>query len=297
MVLESLTNPIKAAKKPIHMFFLGIVYSSVAILLSLWIFKDQASLVMVFLTVLATVPLIYNTIKLEEKKDKTSLTEKSLLKEHSKVIIFLSALFIGFVISFALWFTFLPPELAQTTFKTQISTINIINTQITSDAVLSTGGVTNEITSSITSGTLFSRIFLNNLKVLIFCLLFSFFYGAGAIFILTWNASVISAAVGTFIRNNLSLYAAQSGFLKLGGYFQVFSIGLLRYFIHGIPEIMAYFIGGLAGGIVSVAVIKHDFNGENFNKIMYDAAGLSLIAIAMLFVAALIEVWITPVLF
>ena len=296
MVLESLTNPIKAERKPIHLFFIGIVYSSVAILLSLWIFKDQASLVMVFLTVLATVPLIYHTIKLEERKDKTSLQEKGLLREHSKAITFLTFLFIGFVVSFAAWFIFLPAALTQTTFQTQISTINTINIQITSGSIL-TGQASNQITSSITSTTLFGRILSNNIKVLIFCLLFSFFYGAGAIFILTWNASVISTAIGTFIRNNLGAYATQSGFLKVGAYFQIFSIGLLRYFLHGIPEIVAYFVGGLAGGIISVAVINHDFGGENFHKIMYDAIGLSLIAVGMLFVAAIIEVWITPVLF
>jgi len=296
MVLESLTTPVSAERKPLQMFFIGIVYSSVAILLSLWIFKDQASLVMVFLTVMACVPLIYHTIRLEEKKDKTPLTEKSLLKEHSRAIMFLTFLFVGFVISFAMWFTFLPTQLTQATFQTQIATINTINTQITSGTVIS-GEATNKITSNITSTTLFSRILLNNIKVLIFCLLFSFFYGSGAIFILTWNASVISAAVGTFIRNNLGAYAVQSGFLKIGAYFQIVSIGLLRYFIHGIPEIIAYFIGGLAGGIISVAVIKHDFGGENFHKIMYDALSLSLIALALLFVAALIEVWITPALF
>ena len=51
-------------------------------------FKQHASLVMVFLTVLASVPLVYSTMKLEEKKDRIMKSEKSLLIEHSKALVF-----------------------------------------------------------------------------------------------------------------------------------------------------------------------------------------------------------------
>ena len=50
------------------------------------------------------------------------------------------------------------------------------------------------------------QIFSNNVRVMVFCILFAFLFGAGAIFILTWNASVIAAAIGSFIRNNLEVY-------------------------------------------------------------------------------------------
>ena len=69
MVLESILNPLKAERRPWEMFFIGFLYASVGILLSLWIFKDQASLIMVFLTVMACLPIVYNTMKLEEAKD------------------------------------------------------------------------------------------------------------------------------------------------------------------------------------------------------------------------------------
>ena len=94
--------------------------------------------------------------------------------------------------------------------------------------------------------SLFTLIFFSNLKVLVFCILFAVLYGVGAIFILTWNASVIGTAIGNFIRLRLA---------ESSNYFYVASLGLLRYMIHGIPEILAYFIAGLAGGIISMA--KH----------------------------------------
>ena len=34
-----------------------------------------------------------------------------------------------------------------------------------------------------------------------FCLLFSLIYGSGAIFILTWNASVLGTAIGNYIKS------------------------------------------------------------------------------------------------
>ena len=58
MVLEMLISPRKAERTPWELFFLGLVYASVAVLLSMWIFQDDIGLVMVFLTVLACTYLI-----------------------------------------------------------------------------------------------------------------------------------------------------------------------------------------------------------------------------------------------
>ena len=87
------------------------------------------------------------------------------------------------------------------------------------------------------------------------------------------------------------------GLHKIGVYFSVFSFGLLRYFVHGVPEILSYFVGGLAGGIISVAVIKHDLYSDHREKILFDASELVLIAVGLLVVAAMLEVTVTPLLF
>jgi uncharacterized membrane protein SpoIIM required for sporulation len=168
-------------------------------------------------------------------------------------------------------------------FSIQQQTIIDINSEITGNAVAHIG--------------LFSKIFFNNIKVLIFCLLFSFVFGSGAIFILSWNASVIGVAIGNFFRSGINHYASTLGKMHVGHYFQVISLGLLRYAIHGIPEIFAYFVGGLAGGIISVAVIRHDFGTKNFEHILLDSTDLIILSVVFLVVAALIEVFVTPILF
>ncbi len=283
MVIENLVNPAKAEGRPWEMFFLGFLYASIAVFLSLWIFHDYASLVMVFLTVFASIPVVYTLIAIEEKKDTSGRSEISLLKEHSKALAVLVFLFLGYTVAFSLWFVVLPESTVTNMFNVQLETIRSINA----------GAVT-----SFSAGTGFvMQIFSNNIKVMIFCIMFAFLFGMGAIFILTWNASVIAAAIGTFIRNNVASYADAAGLGKLTGYFHIGSVGLMRYMIHGIPEILAYFTAGLAGGIISVAVIRHDFGSKNFNKILYDSMDLIVIAVLILFIAALIEVFITPVLF
>ncbi|MCH8328968.1 MAG: stage II sporulation protein M [Nanoarchaeota archaeon] len=283
MVLESLLNPLKAEKKPWEMFFIGFAYSSIAILLSLWIFKDQASLVMVFFTVMACLPIVYNTMKLEESKDLAISKERALLKEHNKAIVFLMFLFLGITLSFVTWYVFLPSESLNFVFDKQTATIQSINNQVSGQAYQ--------------QFSTFSRILLNNIRVLSFAVFFAFIYGAGAIFILTWNASVIGTATGNFIRSNISQYADVIGFEKFSSYFNVASIGLLRYILHGAPEIIAYFYGGLAGGIISVAIIKKHYKDEKFSHILFDVSELLVISMAFLLVAAFIEVYVTPILF
>lgn len=277
MVIESLINPFKAERAPWEMFFIGGFYSSVAILLSLWVFKPNASLVAVFLTVIACVPIMYGTMKLEEKKDMEIENEMILIKEHGRALSFFVFLFLGITLSFTFWYIFLPADITHTLFSVQSKTISDINTQITGQG--------------INQFTLFSKIFFNNVKVLIFCAIFAFIYGSGAIFILTWNASVIGTAMGNFVRSNLP--DAPNFF----HYFQITSLSLLRYMVHGIPEILAYFMGGLGAGIISIAIIKHDFKSKKFQHVLIDSADLLLLSLAVLFVAAVIEAFITPVLF
>ena len=288
MVLESLATPEKAEKKPWDLLFIGVMYAAIALFLAVWVFRDEASIVMVLLTVIACVPLMYNTLRYEEEKDTLITRQKTLLKEHGKALTFFVFLFLGFVLAFSLAYIFLPASIVEPTFKTQTDTIKSINSQVTGESI------TTEATGS---GNLWMQIFLNNVKVLLFCVFFAFFYGAGAIFILTWNASVISAAIGTFFREHISAYAGQLGFVHVAGYFHIYSLSLLRYFIHGIPEILAYFVGGLAGGIISVAVIKHEFGTQVFRRILLDSSNLVFLALFVLVIAATLEVYITPLFF
>jgi len=285
MVLESLIGAKEAEKTPMYVFLLGLLYASVATFLSLWIFRSEASLILVFLIVFASLPLIYKTLQFEANKDLFAKENTNLIMSHIRALRLFIYLFFGFVIAMSIWYVFLPSEIVYDLFSSQIATIEAINSNVV------------EVTGNITSWTFLSAIVMNNMKVLVLCILFSFFYGAGAIFILTWNASVISTAIGTFVRTNIARYAEVIGLAKVAGYFHIFSLGIVRYMTHGIFEILAYFVGGLAGGLISIAMLNKKFEGEHFKTILKDAIDLVILAVLIILIAGLIEVFITPLLF
>jgi uncharacterized membrane protein SpoIIM required for sporulation len=232
---------------------------------------------------MAGLPLFYNLTLMEEEKDLEGYQESWLLKEHGKAISAYMWLFVGMTVAFMLWYSVLPSDMSDGLFTAQKDTINALNGRATGFLSVDIG--------------LFNKIFLNNVRVLVFCVLFSFLYGAGALFILAWNASIIGAAMGNIIRSNVSTVADAIGMTAAAGHFQIVSYALLRYALHGVPEIAAYFVAGLAGGIISIAIIKHDMGTRKFEHVILDTADLLLIALLLTFIAGVLEVWVTPVFF
>jgi len=204
-----------------------------------------------------------------------------LMKEHSKALIYFMFLFMGFVVAFSFWYIVF--EDGNQNFRAQIETYCMINKPAHFSECVSEYGIeqVSKTTAFLTAKEKIVNIFVNNIYVLIFTLVFSLIFGAGAIFILAWNASVIAAAIGIFSKSEITNLP----------------LGLFRYMIHGIPEIGAYFAGALGGGIVSIAVIKHDVRSEKFWTILQDSLNLIILSVLLLFVAALIEVFVTPVFF
>jgi uncharacterized membrane protein SpoIIM required for sporulation len=278
MVLESLTGAEYAEKKPAEMFIVAFAYTTIAILLSLWVFAEYAGLTMVFFTVMAAIPLMIKLIVLEERKLFTRAHETT----HRATIPFFIFLFLGMVSAYTFFFTVLPEATVNQLFNIQISTIQSVNTNIVSQL------------SGQFFGDFFPLVILNNLKVMVFAVLFSFIYGSGAIFILTWNASVLGVAIGSLIREIVSATAASVGAVGVGTYFGAVSISFARYLIHGIPEIGAYFVAGLAGGIISVGVLRYQLFDENFMVVIKDALFLLIIAVILVLISGAIEVLISP---
>ena len=284
-MLEMLIKPKNAERHPWEMFFVGIFYASISVLLVNWIFSQDAVLakysgvLVVTFTVMLSLPFMYYLIKLEEKKDLVYSGMFRMMKEHSKALAALLWLFLGFVVAFSFWYIVLP---SQHSFSAQIETYCLINRPNNLDDCIKmyTEGKV-KATTFLTAKERVFAIFANNIYVLIFTLIFSLVFGAGAIFVLAWNASVIAAAIGIFTKSELS-------YLPLG---------VAKYMIHGLPEIAAYFIVAMAGGIVGIAVIRHDTKSDKFWNIMQDSLNLIILAVIVLFIAALIEVFITPALF
>ncbi|OYT53882.1 MAG: hypothetical protein B6U72_04660 [Candidatus Altiarchaeales archaeon ex4484_2] len=296
MVLESIVDPLKAEKTPRDMFYVGLIYSSIGLLLAYFTFGSQSSFASIFLTTIPLVVIMYKTLQLEEEKDEKLIhslqkrhrkthQETFLIKEHGKALSLFVALFLGMVVSYTFWYIILPVDMEENLFSFQINEIKRIR-------VISTAGDMTGFNQESTN-TLFT-ILENNFRVWVFCIIFSFLYGSGAIFILTLNASIVGVAIGIAIRNALIRYAPLGNIDFLYNYFGSFSISFC-YLIHGIPEISAYFLGALGGGIISVAVARHGvkIRGE-FIDVTIDSIDLVVLSAVILLLAGIIEVYMTP---
>ena len=275
-MFEMLLSPRRSERHPWEMLIIGLIYASISILMVHWIFsKDPvlsaySGIFTITFVVMFSIPYIYSTIKLEEEKDSQTNSSTRLLKEHSKAIMCFLWLFLGFIIAFAFFYIVLG---STDNYKAQIETYCSINNPNNYESCTYQHGVGKiRATGYAAKTSMIGGIFTNNLYVLMFTVIFSIVFCAGGIFILAWNASVISAAMVIFSKNDL--YSLP--------------LSLLRYMIHGLPEITAYFIGTLAGGIIGIAVIKKEFKTGNFWNILYDSLLLIICAIIILLIAALI---------
>lgn len=291
-MIESLINPKKMDKGPIKMFFIGMLYALLSLLIVKFGFSSDpvlvkySGMIVVTFCVMFSLPFMYFLITSEEDQDEHAEGFFGVWKAHSDAIFAFIFLFFGFIVAFSIFYIlFQDPNL----FNAQIETYCAINghggTQSCVDKYYSIiQGNSINTTGAATNVGRFLSIVENNIVVMIATLLFSLVFGAGAIFVLAWNASVISAAISLFAGSKLSGIPS----------------GLFRYMIHGFPEIAAYFITALAGGIFGVGILRSfrdGLNKQTVYKVIENSVILLFIALIILIIAGVMEVYLTPLFF
>jgi len=284
-MLEMLINPKSENQKPLKMLFVGILYGSLSLILVKMFFSGDAVLskysgmIVVTFCVMFSLPFMYYLIKREEAEDETVEGFWGVWRAHSDAMYAFMWLFLGFLIAFSMWNIILQDSRL---LNAQVEVYCMINSPGNiEDCATKYSFESLNLAGAATKPMRFVSILENNIYVMIFTLLFSFIFGAGAIFVLAWNASVIASAMGIFSNYELSSIP----------------LGLLRYMIHGFPEIAAYFITALAGGIFGVGAIRNGIFNKKFLKVVENSVILLFISIIILVVAALLEVYLTPLLF
>lgn len=279
-------NPRRLEKGPWKMLFVGIVYGSLSLLLVRWFFggdvvlSQYSGMIVVTFTVMFSLPFMYYIIKQEEAEDEQAFGFLSVWRVHKDAVFSFMWLFLGLIIAFSFWYIVLQDS---TLFNAQIETYCRINSpgnleNCVSNYYLSQQGSS---TGAATKQLRLLSIIENNIYVMIFTLILSLIFGAGAIFVLAWNASVIAAAIGVFTQYKVS----------------EIPLGIARYMIHGFPEIAAYFITALAGGIFGVGVIRNGVRSKKFLHVVENVVILLFIAIIIILFAAVVEVYFTPIFF
>ncbi len=239
-------------KKPWYGIAFGFLFASLGIIFAFLIFRTEPSFPAVFLTTLASAPLIVKIIKSERK-------EKSILRRHGKVIEVYFYLFFGMTIAFAFFSAFLPSEISNSIFSEQLNKFYT--------GYFTVGGFA-------INSNLFFEIVLNNLGLVLFFFILSLFYGSGSIFLLAWNSSILGVMWGNILKVSLSL---MNPFVFVKNVFFIFPFLL--------PEIEAYFLASVAGGIVSVNLD----NKKKLETAMNDSLVFLILSIVLIVVAGAIE--------
>ena len=270
MVLESMMNPKNAEDKPLHIFAISVIYTFVCVYLANAMFPAQASMLAIALVTIVFVPFFQKLFELEEEKeDRAARGQKNgnIFQRHWKSIKVFGVFFLGIIAAMSFIFIFTD---SSNIFQLQSETLQGFSASVTGQATDTYGQ--------------FTKFFFNNTQVMLLVFMLSAAFGAGAVFILVWNASVIAVYVGLIART-----FAENGLHSSVAYLFGVPVGLGTIALHGVPEIAAYFLAGLGGGILSVGVIKEKFGSREFNEIFFDALIFLVSAELLIVIAAWIE--------
>src|SRR3989344_1858328 len=124
---------------------------------------------------------------------------------------------------------------------------------------------------------------LDIVKIYVFFIL-ALLSGDGAIFLITWNASVWGTIFG-FTAKNAALFSGESHFL-------LFAVIMLVVFPHMIIEGLSYFMAAISGSIISKDVLLEEFASERFFEVFGFNLYLLLFGLVFLVVGALVETFV-----
>lgn len=276
--------PKKGERHPMELFFVGLLYSSLAFLIVKLVFSQDvvlsrsSGLLIVMFTSLLSIIFFFYALRLDEKTNIYDRSEKSAIIDDWKVLKMLLFLFLGFMVGFLVWQMVFPGQMA---FNSQMQTYCVMNKPLQYMDCLDSNGI-NSILGGVSGGldSSFLAVISNNIIVSMMILIFSLLFGAGVIFIIAWNASIIASVIA---------FSAKYSFANVPGWFG-------KFMIHGIPEIAGYFIVAMAGGITSIAVssyMRGKLSSDGIFRVMNRALWLVVIAIVILVIAALLEVYVS----
>ncbi|MGC8850731.1 MAG: stage II sporulation protein M [Candidatus Micrarchaeia archaeon] len=278
MVLESLLSPENAERNPWEVFFLAFVFVTVGVWATDFLGGNCKGMLVNALIAIPAVPVILNLFNYEERsiEEGERFLGSRTLARHLPVVVTMVLFFVGMIFAFTFWYLALPPQKAASIFGTQIEELKTVSGVF--------GGYATYATQASFQQA-FETIFLHNLGVLALIIAFSVLYGAGAVFVLIWNASIIGVFIGNFAKQFV-LHAAPEYSIIAG-----VSAGFLGLVPHGTFELVSYLLGALGAGILSSAIIRKSYEHKTFSKVTYDIAKLVAWAVVVLAIGAGIEAY------
>ena len=277
MVLEHIFPEDWLEKKGRYAFLLGVIYSVIGILIASILFPGDPALVAVAFTSLLLLPELYKIFSIEERQEslEQQVSFRNLWKDDIQVVRIYIFLFLGILLVYSLGTIVLPQLETNTLFREQLE----IRFGQGFAGQATAGGV-----EGIFSSSLFFGLLSNNFLVLIACFIMALLTGDGAIFLITWNASVWGTIFGLTAK-----YAGQfSGRHPL----LVFGIIMSIVFWHMIIEAISYILAAISGAVISKDVLLEEFASDRFFEVFGFNLYLLLFALVFLVLGAVVETFV-----
>ncbi len=278
MVLEEFGLPKRWANHPFMLCAIVFVVVSLSLGIALYMDEKNSSILSISFIVIAFVPMMHNLyLKAErEEVDEGDFVTRFFFR-HKRLIGVYFMLFVSIIFSYGIWYCIMPSE-HRSVFQEQDATLGIVadmRQTMTGNASVSVGSCGKN------ADCWREMIFSHNFTVMLLFILLSFLYGAGALYLVIWNASTLGVLIGQEVLREMA------GGLHMGILQGIISfLGLIG---HGIPEAGAYFLGAIAGGILSVAIISPKYGWKDLRIIIDDIVFVLIIAVFLLWIGAIIE--------
>ncbi|PIN73624.1 hypothetical protein COV20_05365 [Candidatus Woesearchaeota archaeon CG10_big_fil_rev_8_21_14_0_10_45_16] len=273
MVLEHIFPEDWLESKGRYAFLLGVLYSIIGIVIAWRLFPGDPALVAVAFTSLLLLPELYKIFAVEERLEKAEqkVSMKSLWKDDISVVKVYVFLFLGILLTYSVGTILLPDFQTNTLFREQLE-------------IRFGQGFSGNAILGVFDGNLFIDLLSNNFLVMLACFILALLTGDGAIFLITWNASVWGTIFG--------LTAKSAAIFSGGNPFLVFLMVMLIVFPHMITEALAYFLAAISGSVISKDVLLEKFASDRFFEVFGFNLYLLLFALVFLLLGAAIEAWV-----
>ena len=256
-----------------YAFVLGVIYSVIGVLIASVLFPGDPALVAVAFTSLLILPELYKIFSIEERKESLEqhITFKALWKDDIELIRIYIFLFIGILLVYSIGTMILPSFQTNTLFREQLE-------------IRFGQGFAGQAAGGIFSSGLFYELLSNNFLVMVACFILALLTGDGAIFLITWNASVWGTIFGVTAKG-AAAFSGQNPFY-------LFAIVMLVVFPHMMIEAISYFLAAISGSVISKDVILEEFASHRFFEVFGFNLYLLLFALVFLLLGALVETFV-----
>jgi MFS family permease len=273
LVLEHIFPEDWLERRGIYAFVLGVVYSVIGVLIASILFPGDPALVAVAFTSLLLLPELYKIFSIEERKESMEkhINLRSLWRDDIELIRIYTFLFLGILLVYAVGTMLLPTFETNTLFREQLE-------------IRFGQGFAGQAAGGFFSSGLFYELLSNNFLVLIACFILALLTGDGAIFLITWNASVWGTIFGITAKG-AAAFSGQNPFY-------LFGIVMLVVFPHMMIEAMSYFLAAISGSVISKDVILEEFASHRFMEVFGFNLYLLLFALGFLLLGAFVETFV-----